>query len=263
MQDLYLIHSAKGSTWSKHKYIKKVGNKYIYSDEGRLSKDENDQLALQVKSGSLGYGEELRKTLGSHYGQVTSSIAKKFKTPSGSGKASNTKDSKGSSGSSKEKAEKESKGSSKEKSEKESTSSKTERKEEQTNETSVQKEQQINTPNETNDGEVQDVRVEQKDVGTIKPTGDIQSSPKFISIMTDVVHISKEDKYQVKQNNDGTYDIVIKFQNGGERTIKLSKNLDIVSDSDKKIKHSGTMMWNPDEGFYLQHSEIRRYICRH
>lgn len=34
MSDLYLIHSKKGETWAKHKYIKKVGNRYIYSKDG-------------------------------------------------------------------------------------------------------------------------------------------------------------------------------------------------------------------------------------
>lgn len=26
----YIIHSAKGSSWKKHKYLSKVGNKYVY-----------------------------------------------------------------------------------------------------------------------------------------------------------------------------------------------------------------------------------------
>lgn len=31
MKEWIIAHSAKGSTWAKHKYIKKVGNRYIYA----------------------------------------------------------------------------------------------------------------------------------------------------------------------------------------------------------------------------------------
>lgn len=31
-----IIHSAKGSTWKKHKYIKKVNGRYIYSNSGAV-----------------------------------------------------------------------------------------------------------------------------------------------------------------------------------------------------------------------------------
>lgn len=35
-------HSAKGSTWKDHKYIKKVGDKYVYADTQNGEGDEED-----------------------------------------------------------------------------------------------------------------------------------------------------------------------------------------------------------------------------
>ena len=36
-----LEHSAKGTTWKKHKYIKKIGNRYYYTDK---KEDDDDEL---------------------------------------------------------------------------------------------------------------------------------------------------------------------------------------------------------------------------
>lgn len=38
----FLKHSAKGSSWKKHKYIKKVGDKYIYADTKNGESDETE-----------------------------------------------------------------------------------------------------------------------------------------------------------------------------------------------------------------------------
>lgn len=39
----YLIHSAKGTKWRKHKYIKKEGNRYVYRNPvRRVQKTKND-----------------------------------------------------------------------------------------------------------------------------------------------------------------------------------------------------------------------------
>ena len=41
----YLAHSAKGSTWSKHKYIKKENGRYYYADEkGNKTGSVNNSL---------------------------------------------------------------------------------------------------------------------------------------------------------------------------------------------------------------------------
>lgn len=62
----YIKHSAKGSSWKKHKYIKKVGNKYFYpnskgdpntpddndpttTDEYRLVRDEQFSIGKDGK----------------------------------------------------------------------------------------------------------------------------------------------------------------------------------------------------------------------
>lgn len=38
-------HSAKGTTWKNHKYVKKVGNRYYYNTEDSTDEDDdNDQL---------------------------------------------------------------------------------------------------------------------------------------------------------------------------------------------------------------------------
>lgn len=46
MNDLYLVHSAKGTTWSKnkHKYIRKEGNRYIYADGSASASDPQPKL---------------------------------------------------------------------------------------------------------------------------------------------------------------------------------------------------------------------------
>ena len=39
----WLVHSAKGTTWSKHKYIKKVGNRYYYKDDLQTRKQISNE----------------------------------------------------------------------------------------------------------------------------------------------------------------------------------------------------------------------------
>lgn len=41
MSNLYLIHSAKGSVWKKHKYLKKENGKYVYKEETYGDKFKN------------------------------------------------------------------------------------------------------------------------------------------------------------------------------------------------------------------------------
>lgn len=43
-----LKHSAKGSSWKNHKYIKKVGDKYIYADTKNGESDETENSKANV-----------------------------------------------------------------------------------------------------------------------------------------------------------------------------------------------------------------------
>lgn len=54
-----LKHSAKGSTWKEHKYIKKVGDKYIYADDqrGGSSSDKLGDLLTKVSNGDISWGD--------------------------------------------------------------------------------------------------------------------------------------------------------------------------------------------------------------
>lgn len=42
MNDRHLKHSAKGSSWKNHKYIKKVGDKYVYADTKNGAEEETE-----------------------------------------------------------------------------------------------------------------------------------------------------------------------------------------------------------------------------
>lgn len=64
----FLAHSAKGSTWSKHKYIKKVNGRYYYADEkenkgGKVNNGDftsSDGPAYQLDEGDQEYMENHR-----------------------------------------------------------------------------------------------------------------------------------------------------------------------------------------------------------
>lgn len=88
---LLLVHSAKGSEWEEHKYIKKIDGDYYYPDsykggrhldsdskdsseeDGRIATDADldsatiDELARQVWKGTFGNGEVRRELLGANY----------------------------------------------------------------------------------------------------------------------------------------------------------------------------------------------------
>lgn len=100
---LYLLHSAKGSTWDEHKYIKRLNGTYYYPDsykggrhlpEDSTSADEKkttsensssetdaldidelreediSTLAAEVIRGNFGNGDIRKELLGKHYQQV-------------------------------------------------------------------------------------------------------------------------------------------------------------------------------------------------
>ena len=119
----YIIHSAKGTTWKNHKYIKKVGNKYYYKNEkGELvegdpsdngdfietkesttssskskkkKSTETDRikaLANKVMAGKLGQNQLRKATSSKDYIKVMNTINSKFKKPSSSGSSSKSKE---------------------------------------------------------------------------------------------------------------------------------------------------------------------------
>lgn len=101
---MYLFHSAKGSTWEEHKYIKRLNGTYYYPDSykgGRHLPDgsktasksdsentDNDKkeetavdidelreediatLAMEVIRGNFGNGDVRKELLGKHYQQI-------------------------------------------------------------------------------------------------------------------------------------------------------------------------------------------------
>lgn len=224
----YLIHSAKGTSLSNHKYIKKVGNKYYYKNDGRLNSKDVKVLADDVKSGKYGTGTDLRAALGNHYGQVTYSIASKFKKPSSSSKSSSS-----SSSSSKNK---EKSTSSKSSSSKSSTNTK-EKSAKNTNEVSTKSSKESVTT-------------------TDKTTEHIQNIKDTIS---SIVDLADNDSYQIIDNNDGTSSINITYEDGSTQTITVnSKNEAIkvgqkIKPKENEAEHadmSMPIMWNEEKGLY-------------
>lgn len=91
-----LVHSAKGSTWEDHKYIKRINGLYYYPDsyEGgrhlsdeqkaqfgkekveidKLSDSDVEKLALEGIRGNFGNGQTRKDNLGAHYQQVQNRI---------------------------------------------------------------------------------------------------------------------------------------------------------------------------------------------
>lgn len=100
-----ISHSAKGSTWEEHKYIKRINGLYYYPDsyEGgrhlsdeqkaqfgkekveidKLSEDDVNKLALEGIRGNFGNGQERKENLGAHYQQVQDRINQVIKEAGG------------------------------------------------------------------------------------------------------------------------------------------------------------------------------------
>lgn len=83
----YFMHSSKGSTWSNHKYVKKVGDKYYYSDEQSSGTSSNsskngsndkgfkiNQMVDKVINGDFGNGAERKKLLGKSYAEIQKKV---------------------------------------------------------------------------------------------------------------------------------------------------------------------------------------------
>lgn len=99
------LHSAKGSTWENHKYIKRINGTYYYPDSyegGRhlpdsdqdsseerpeieeLSEDDIERLANEVIRGNFGNGAERRELLGQFYDQIQTRVNQKYMQLTGS-----------------------------------------------------------------------------------------------------------------------------------------------------------------------------------
>lgn len=108
----FFLHSAKGSTWENHKYIKRINGTYYYPDSyegGRhlpdseketseeseepldieeLSEEDIDRLADEVIRGNFGNGQVRRELLGAHYDQIQARVNQKYMQLYGSTKIS-------------------------------------------------------------------------------------------------------------------------------------------------------------------------------
>lgn len=111
-----LSHSAKGTTWDEHKYIKRIDGTYYYPDSyeggrhlpdgeksdsdkeepkeietdenGKLSETDVENLALEVIRGNFGNGQVRKDLLGEHYQQVQDRVNELMRSSSGSKKVS-------------------------------------------------------------------------------------------------------------------------------------------------------------------------------
>lgn len=111
---LALLHSAKGSTWENHKYIKRVDGTYYYPDDyeggrhlpdgadsdrsddssnDRLSETDVEKLAAEVIRGNFANGQERKELLGEYYQQVQDRVNEILLGSSGSKKMSEVSDS--------------------------------------------------------------------------------------------------------------------------------------------------------------------------
>lgn len=100
-----LVHSAKGSTWEDHKYVKVIDGVYYYpvsyeggrhitdamkgeSSGGSVEGDELENLANEVIRGNYGNGQERKDLLGDKYQQVQDRVNEILLGSSGSTKVS-------------------------------------------------------------------------------------------------------------------------------------------------------------------------------
>lgn len=102
-----LIHSAKGTTWENHKYIKRVNGTYYYPDSyegGRhlpngekeddpveienLSAEDIETLAKEVIRGNFGDGQVRKELLGDFYQEIQNRVNEILRGTAGSKKVS-------------------------------------------------------------------------------------------------------------------------------------------------------------------------------
>lgn len=112
--DLYnlLLHSAKGSTWEEHKYVKRIDGTYYYPDgyengrnisslegskkeepgsngtSGDLSESDIENLAREVIRGNFGNGQVRKDLLGGNYDAIQKRVNELMESKVGSTKIS-------------------------------------------------------------------------------------------------------------------------------------------------------------------------------
>lgn len=107
-----LLHSAKGSTWEEHKYVKRIDGTYYYPDgyengrnisslegskkeesdsdggSGDLSENDIENLAREVIRGNFGNGQVRKDLLAGNYDSVQKRVNELMKSEIGSTKMS-------------------------------------------------------------------------------------------------------------------------------------------------------------------------------
>ena len=257
MTDNYLIHSAKGTSWKNHKYIKKVGNKYYYKDEkGELvegnpsdngdiltetkesttssskskkskKNTETDRikaLANKVMAGKLGQNQLRKATSSKDYIKVMNTINSKFKKPSSSGSSSKSKE--------KEKKTSEKKTKEKKTSEKKTTEKSNNIEKDKTNQTTnqvVETKIKVDTTPKT-----EEAKTETKSESTTSTDNTVSANIK--SAIKSVTTITDNDSIYATKNKDGTTTVTVDFEDGTTQTFTLAQTFDVVSKTEKTKK---------------------------
>ena len=252
MTDNYLIHSAKGTSWKNHKYIKKVGNKYYYKDEkGELvegdpsdngdiltetkesttssskskkskKSTETDRiktLANKVMAGKLGQNQLRKATSSKDYIKVMNTINSKFKKPSSSGSSSKSK-------------EKEKKTSEKKTSEKKTTEKSNNIEKDKTNQITnqvVEIKNKVDTTPKT-----EEAKTETKTESTTSTENTVSENIK--SAVKSVTTITDNDSIYATKNEDGTTTVTVDFEDGTTQTFTLAQTFDVISKTEKTKK---------------------------
>lgn len=204
--DAELSHSAKGSTWKNHKYLKKVNGRYYYSQDELKTVSDGDseaseeELIADIKAGKYGSIEDLKKRFGNDYLRLMVKSLSKKTNPRDLAKQSNAKGGKGGSGSSGKKSG--GGGSKKEKAAKESK----EKKEKEEKEPTFQKYQS------TSSG--------------------VQKALKTYA------DLSKGDSISTTKNEDGNWVSTVTYEDGSTQTFVMNKSYRILSKGEKEMKHS-------------------------
>ena len=257
MTNNYLIHSAKGTSWKNHKYIKKVGNKYYYKDEkGELvegdpsdngdiltetkesttssskskkskKSTETDRikaLANKVMAGKLGQNQLRKATSSKDYIKVMNTINSKFKKPSSSGSSSKSKE--------KEKKTSEKKTSEKKTSEKKTTEKSNNIEKDKTNQITnqvVEIKNKVDTTPKT-----EEAKTETKSESTTSTENTVSENIK--SAVKSVTTITDNDSIYATKNEDGTTTVTVDFEDGTTQTFTLAQTFDVISKTEKTKK---------------------------
>ena len=253
----YLIHSAKGTSWKNHKYIKKVGNKYYYKDEkGELvegdpsdngdiltetkesttssskskkskKSTETDRikaLANKVMAGKLGQNQLRKATSSKDYIKVMNTINSKFKKPSSSGSSSKSKE--------KEKKTSEKKTTEKKTSEKKTTEKSNSIEKDKTNQTTKQVVETKNKVDTT--PKTEEAKTETKSESTTSTDNTVSANIK--SAIKSVTTITDNDSIYATKNEDGTTTVTVDFEDGTTQTFTLAQTFDVISKTEKTKK---------------------------